>query len=203
VVSTAIQLLAVFVTMLSADVCTAAPPVVSNVRASQLVGTKLVDLFFDLSDSDTAKVRISVQISNNGVTLPALSLSGTGYGENVIPRRGLWIRWNAGLDWGGNISKSVKFRVIADDAPLFFSINNQTQAVTVNKGALLTLRWSATDAVTRCDSIQGWIQPDIGSSGTHTLIANAGGIYTITATTAFGISSKSVQVFLNPGGGEF
>ncbi len=193
-----IHLLALLVTMFPWRPCAAAAPVVSNVDASQQQGSKLVDIFYDLLDTDSAKVRISVQISSNGGTtwtVPSVSLSGTGYGENVTPGRGLWIRWNAGADWNGNISNSVKFRVIADDAPLFFSINNKTgPSFDVQKGSTLTLRWSATDTVIRCDAIQGWIQPDIGTSGTHTLIASVTRTYTITATTALGTFSKSILV---------
>ena len=40
----------------------AAPPVVSNVRASQRTGTKLVDIYYDLSDPDSSAVNVFVYV---------------------------------------------------------------------------------------------------------------------------------------------
>ena len=43
-------------------VCMGADPVVSNVRANQRSGTKLVDIFYDVSDADSSSLTVSVQI---------------------------------------------------------------------------------------------------------------------------------------------
>jgi hypothetical protein len=59
----------------------AVPPVVSNVRASQRSGTKLVDIYYDLADSDSATLAVGVTVSTNGgasYTLPATSFSSSG-----------------------------------------------------------------------------------------------------------------------------
>jgi formylglycine-generating enzyme required for sulfatase activity len=93
--------------------------VVSNVRASQRSGTKLVDIYYDLADSDSATLAVSVAVSTNGgasYTLPATSFSGSGWGSAVTPGSNKQITWNAGADWSGHYSANVRFRVTADDA---------------------------------------------------------------------------------------
>jgi formylglycine-generating enzyme required for sulfatase activity len=96
-----------------------APPVVSNVRSAQRSGTKLVDIYYDLADSDSATLAASVAVSTNGgasYTLPATSFSGSGWGGAVTPGLNKQITWNAGADWSGHYSANVRFRVTADDA---------------------------------------------------------------------------------------
>ena len=93
----------------------AAPPVVTNVRAVQRVGTKLVDVFYDLADADSPSVRVSLEVTNNGVAVPAVSLSGNGLGEGVAPGAGRSILWNAGADWDGQVSDRMRFRVVVND----------------------------------------------------------------------------------------
>ncbi len=94
-------------------------PVVSNVRAAQRSGAKLVDIYYDLADSDSATLAVSVAVSTNGgasYTLPATSFSGSGWGSAVTPVSGKQIIWNAAADWNGRYSANVRFRVTADDA---------------------------------------------------------------------------------------
>lgn len=55
----------------------AAPPVVSNIAAAQRSGTKLVDIYYDLSDADGDAQLIQVQISADGgltYTIPCVTL---------------------------------------------------------------------------------------------------------------------------------
>ena len=95
-----------------------APPVVSNVRASQRPGTQLVDIYYDLADPDSVSLGITVLVSTNGgasYTLPATSFSGAGWGSAVTPGSNKQITWNAGADWSGHYSANVRFRVTADD----------------------------------------------------------------------------------------
>lgn len=40
-------------------------PTLSNVRVSQRAGTKLVDIYYDVSDSDGGPLRVEVQDSSN------------------------------------------------------------------------------------------------------------------------------------------
>ena len=97
----------------------AAPPVVSNVRAAQRAGTKLVDIYYDLADSDSATLAIAVAVSTNGgaaYTLSAASFSGSGWGGAVTPGLNKQIIWNAGSDLPAKLFANVRFRVTADDA---------------------------------------------------------------------------------------
>jgi hypothetical protein len=57
----------------------AAPPVVSNVRASQITGTKNVEVLYDVTDPDGDSMTIAIQVSGDGgqsYTIPATALSG-------------------------------------------------------------------------------------------------------------------------------
>ncbi len=66
-------------------ISSAAPPVVSNIRASQRPGTKLVDVYYDLADADGDLQLIQVAVSADaGLTygIPCTSLSGA-VGSNV------------------------------------------------------------------------------------------------------------------------
>lgn len=92
----------------------AAAPVVSNVRAQQRLGTKLIDITYDLADADGGTVYISAQIFNGTVALPAFSLSGH-IGAGVTPGAGKTIVWNAGQDWNRQYTTTGKVRIIADD----------------------------------------------------------------------------------------
>ena len=117
----AVRMLVILAMMLRGSCVLAAAPVVSNVRASQRAGSKVVDIYYDLADSDSASVRVSLQISSDGGTtwvVPAQTLVGTGFGDLVKPGNGRWIGWNAGVDWNGQASDKVRFRIIANDDPV-------------------------------------------------------------------------------------
>lgn len=92
----------------------AAAPVVSNVRAQQRLGTKLIDITYDLADSDGGTVYISAQIFAGTTALPAFSLSGH-IGAGVTPGTNKAIVWNAGQDWNRQYTTQGKVRIIADD----------------------------------------------------------------------------------------
>jgi formylglycine-generating enzyme required for sulfatase activity len=95
----------------------AASPVVSNVRAQQRAGTKLVDITYDLADPDSTQLAVSIAVSTNAgacYTLPATSFTGA-LGVNQSPGQNKKITWNAGADWPGYYSANVRFRVTADD----------------------------------------------------------------------------------------
>jgi len=92
----------------------AAAPVVSNVRAQQRLGTKLIDITYDLADSDGGTVYISAQIFSSTTALPAFSLSGH-IGAGVTPGTNKTIVWNAGQDWNRQYTTYGKVRIIADD----------------------------------------------------------------------------------------
>ena len=92
----------------------AAAPVVSNVRGVQRPGTKLVDITYDLSDSSSATVFVSIQLFAGGTALPAFSLSGD-VGAGVTPGFNKKITWNAGQDWNRRYTSSGSARIIVDD----------------------------------------------------------------------------------------
>ena len=94
----------------------AAAPVVSYIRASQQAGTKLVDIYYDVSAS-TSTLTIAVQVSADGgltYTIPAVTFSGA-VGAGVAPGAGNHIVWNAGADWNGQWVPSCVARVTAND----------------------------------------------------------------------------------------
>ena len=104
-----------------ARMCPAAPPVVTNVHASQAMLSQTVNIYYDLADSDSSTVRVSLQVSSDGGntwTVPAFSLSGADIGEAVQPGDDKHIRWDAGTDWPGQKSSTMRFRVIANDDPI-------------------------------------------------------------------------------------
>ena len=111
--------------LLIPSLLSAAAPVVSNVRAAQRAGTKLIDVTYDLSDSDSAAVFVSIQIYANGSTLPAFSLSGD-VGSGVAPGFNKKITWNAGQDWNRQYTNTGSARIIADD--LTTTVPNSTLA---------------------------------------------------------------------------
>jgi len=103
------------VLLLSAGVCFAGDPVVSNVRAQQRGGgSKLVDIYYDVADSDGDRLTVAVSLTDNGTPLPSSSLSGA-VGSGVAPGSGKQIVWDAGADWPGNLSENVRATVTADD----------------------------------------------------------------------------------------
>lgn len=95
----------------------AAPPVVSNIRASQRPGTKLVDVYYDLADADGDLQLIQVAVSADaGLTygIPCTSLTGA-VGGNVTLGTNRHLVWNAGADWNGNWVPQCRVRVTAHD----------------------------------------------------------------------------------------
>jgi formylglycine-generating enzyme required for sulfatase activity len=92
----------------------AAAPVVSNVRAQQRLGTKLIDITYDLADSSSTSIYISAQIFAGTTALPAFSLSGH-IGAGVTPGTNKTIVWNAGQDWNRQYTTAGKVRIVADD----------------------------------------------------------------------------------------
>jgi formylglycine-generating enzyme required for sulfatase activity len=97
-----------------------AAPVVSNLTASQRGGTKLVDISYDLAAPGFGSVAVTLEASSDGGatwTVPVASATGA-VGGSVTPGTGKAIVWNAGVDWLGNYSTQMRFRVVADDLVL-------------------------------------------------------------------------------------
>jgi len=88
---------------------------VTNVRGEQRLNTDLVDVYYDLVASNSSSVSVRLQVSpDSGHTwsVPVVNVS-QDVGANVISGHGKHILWNAGADWNGQVSKNVKFKVIA------------------------------------------------------------------------------------------
>ena len=111
------RLLALLFSLAAVSAVSAAPPVVSNIRASQIAGTKNVEILYDVSDADGDALTIGAQVSGDAgatYTIPATALSGqvgAGVGAGLNRR----IVWNAGADWNGQFVGSAKVRVTASD----------------------------------------------------------------------------------------
>jgi hypothetical protein len=92
-------------------------PEVSNIRASQLDDTKLVEILYDVEDAENDKLTIRVEISADGgerYNVPARTFEGA-VGANVDSGKDKKITWNAGLDWDGEFSDKMRVRITASD----------------------------------------------------------------------------------------
>ena len=114
----ALFLCALFVLVSAAQ---AAPPVVSNIRASQRAGTHLIDLYYNVADADgNSPLTVYVAVSDNAGTsynVPVFTLTGA-VGPGVTLGNDRHIVWNAGTDWPGRFSSQCRVKIIADDGTL-------------------------------------------------------------------------------------
>lgn len=97
------------------------PPVITNVRASQRTGTKLVDIYYNVSDADGDLLKVRVEISDNDgarYSVPAFTLTGD-IGEGISPGTNKHIVWDAGTDWDGEYTDKMRVKVFAIDAKGF------------------------------------------------------------------------------------
>ncbi len=109
------------VAMFALAVCANTPPAITNVRASQREGTKLVDIYYDAADADNDLLKVRIEISDNDgakYSVPAFSLTGD-IGEGIAPGTGKHIVWDAGTDWDGEYSDQMRVKVFAIDAQGF------------------------------------------------------------------------------------
>ena len=74
---------------------------VENVRGSQRENSKLVDIYYDLNDSDGGTYYVEVEVVGRTSDVNASSFSGD-VGEGVVPGQNRRIVWDAGADWPGN-----------------------------------------------------------------------------------------------------
>lgn len=84
---------------------------VENVRGQQCENSKLVDIYYDLNDTDGGTYYVEVEIVGRTSDVNASSFSGD-VGEGVVPGQNRRIVWDAGADWPGN-KGDVKAVVIA------------------------------------------------------------------------------------------
>lgn len=109
------------VALAAASVLANTPPEITNVRAGQREGTKLVDIYYDAADADGDALKIRVEISDNDgakYSVPALTFTGD-IGEGVMPGANKHIVWDAGTDWDGEYSDQMRVKIYAIDAQGF------------------------------------------------------------------------------------
>lgn len=105
-----------FVTSESFALDTAAP-VISNLTAAQITNSTTVQFNYDLADTQPA-VSIVAQISSDGGnnwSIATTTLSGD-FGASVSIGSGRIITWQAGTDFGGQESNTVRVRLRATDS---------------------------------------------------------------------------------------
>ena len=92
-------------------------PSVTNVRAVQRTGTKIVDITYDLSHPGNLLSFVSLEVSQDGgVTYaPVTTVSGA-IGPGIFAGTDKAIEWRAATDWTPSLFSNVKVRVKADDA---------------------------------------------------------------------------------------
>ncbi len=112
------QLIPAILIVALAGAALAAPPEITNVRAEQRDGTKLVDIWYDAADADGDLLKIRIEVSDNDgarYSVPAFSLTGD-IGEGIAPGANKHIVWDAGTDWDGEYSDKMRVKVFAIDA---------------------------------------------------------------------------------------
>jgi formylglycine-generating enzyme required for sulfatase activity len=93
---------------------------IANARASQRVGTDLVDIRYDLGTTNPGGLFVRVSVSTNGglsYTLPATNFSGD-VGPGITGGANKLIVWDAARDWPEKFSTNVFFRLSAPDMVL-------------------------------------------------------------------------------------
>lgn len=108
----------VLVILLAAAAAQGAGPVVSNVHLQQRAdGSGLVDITYDLADSDSPSLAVALQMSaDEGASwgFPVLQVTGD-LGANVAPGAGRQIVWNVGALPEGLSLDQFRVRILASD----------------------------------------------------------------------------------------
>ncbi|MBE7493722.1 MAG: hypothetical protein HS117_02135 [Verrucomicrobiaceae bacterium] len=87
---------------------------ITNPRAAQRAGSKLVDINYDLSSAFSSGHQVAIDISaDDGATwtVPSSSVTGNGVGANVASGNGKSIQWDAEADWNLQTSATMRFRI--------------------------------------------------------------------------------------------
>ena len=94
------------------------PPVVSNVIAGQRTdGSKIVDIYYNLSDPDGDNCTVTVQASDDGGSTWGVPITAVGgaVGTGIPPGTGKHILWDSAVDLPGAVGSQYKVRVCAYD----------------------------------------------------------------------------------------
>lgn len=95
-------------------------PVVENVTAAQVEGTKNLEIFYDLAVADNHPCNITVKWStDNGATYPLTAVTVTGdAGPGIAPGTGRSIIWDMGVDWDNQFTQTGRIQIIASREPI-------------------------------------------------------------------------------------
>ena len=107
-----------FMLMLMLSFVFAEPPVVENVTANQRTdGSKIVDIYYDVSDADGDLVTITLQLSDDGGTTFTIEPTQTtgDIGADIEQGTNKHIIWEAGEENFTLEGNQYQFKVIADD----------------------------------------------------------------------------------------
>jgi len=99
------------------EVTAQSAPVVTNVQARQLPGSGGVLVTYDLADSDSYTVSVTLRVSDNGggsFEVPAFHCSGDVF-SSVRPGPGRVLLWDAATDWPGQAGDNWRVEVVARD----------------------------------------------------------------------------------------
>ncbi len=103
---------------------------ISILDAKQILGTKLVEVTYSLTDPGFGTVKVALQASSDGGTtwtVPVISVSGdvgtVPLISAVTPKK---IVWNAGNDWPQSYTSQMLFRIIAEDGFSLIAAGNFT-----------------------------------------------------------------------------
>ena len=88
--------------------CVHAEVVVSNLVVAQRPGTKLVDITYDLSNTESNPVYVALTVMKGTTRINATTLSGD-VGSGVNPGTEKSIVWDMGADWDGKVATGVQF----------------------------------------------------------------------------------------------
>lgn len=93
----------------------AGTPTVSDVTASQMPGTEIVQITYNLAESENLPCWIFVFVDRDNWgswNVPVYSLVGD-VGPNIMPGNGKSIQWNAGMDYDHHYVPGCKVKVVA------------------------------------------------------------------------------------------
>ena len=93
----------------------AADPAVSNERVAQRPGETRMDITFELAGDDGAKLRITVELSEDGRKIHQPMSDGlTGdFGRGITPGVNKRLAWEPDVEWLGRSPASLLFRITA------------------------------------------------------------------------------------------
>jgi len=102
---------------------------VTNLVVMQREGTKLVDIFYDVSCDTTNEVSVELSVSNEMEMVGTSSLNGD-VGEGVSIGTNKTMVWDMGVDWNGNISSAMVYAITVDDG-----VPPVSEMVRISKGS--------------------------------------------------------------------